>query len=649
MNESKNGMNRRDFLKTGVMATAFGAAIATAPAIAFANEGDAGAAGSRFTAEELEKIGQPHPYSAVSYEPIEGTDPIPPTDIPQKWDYEADVVVVGTGGGGLNACVRCADAGLSVVAADKIEEAGGITKESSCYMTWGGTKLTGGLSAITMQPYSAEATFQQVMLSAAPTLNIPIARKWAAKVPECVDWMLEHGVEYSFTTDFGTMGTMMLSWKDSVQKEFFPRAAHFITDHMYSKGLEAGVDYHFGTQVTALVKDGDRIVGVKTINTEGIEKFYKGDKGVILTAGGFASNPAMLQKYCPTAYRVAASSKLTPSDTGEVVRMAWGAGADLTGFDTWAAFDGGIDAYDRGLGPFTHYLYSGDNQLSRQPWLSIDKTGARHIYIPFIGDNYYYQQAFAQGMDQAAAANYVWNRFGGMLQPEIQAGQIGSRQFVIFDANYEENIVKLDQHGCRKPITPDMPGVERMPEWLAPHDWRDGVQKSIDKGIIVSADTVEELADKLGISQDILRGAVDNWNAICEAGADPEYNYRPDWLIKIDEAATPLYGIPIGIQMGQTFCGVAIDDGWRALDTTGHTIPGLYCGNMTAGGTNGCFCGGHGGSFGGGYVASESLIRDALGDNAVTYPVGWEAQDGNAPYDETTANIFLQMMARQQG
>ncbi len=643
MDTQKGTLSRRNFLKAGMAAGALGALVA-APA-AYAD--DAGVT-TDLTQEQLDKVGKPHPYSAVSNEPIKGTDPIDPVEPPASWTAEADVVVVGTGGGGLNACVRCAEAGLSVIAVDKIEEAGGVTKESSCYMQYGGTKLTGGLSVITMQPYSADVTVASVLNNQAPSGNPEKLRRIAMKLPECVDWMLEHGVKYNFTEDFGTMSLMMLSWEGAVQEEFFPRAAHLVTDHMYNLGVDLGVDYHFRTQVTALVKDGDRIVGVKTVDLDGNECYYRADKGVILTAGGFASNPAMLQRYCPTAYRAAASSKLPPCDTGEVIRMAWGAGADLAGFDVWAAFDGGIDIYSRGLGSFSQYLYSGDNQLSRQPWLSIDKTGSRHRYIPFIGDDYYYQQAYAMGMDQTTAANYLWNQFGGLIQPEVQANMVGARQFVIFDSNYETNIEKLDQHGCRKPITPDMPNIDRLPEWLGPHDWRTRVNEDIENGIICSADTVEELADKLGIAQDILRKAVDDWNALCETGEDPVYNYRPDWLIPIDESAGKVYGIPIGIQMGQTMCGVAIDPEWRALDTTGHVMKGLYCGNMTSGAEAGLPVGGHAGSFSGGYIVAETVIRDALGEEAVTYPSGWEAQDGNAPYDEEVANAFLQAMAASQ-
>lgn len=603
------GVSRRNFLKAGVATgvAALGASVLP-PFAEAADEGTASEAGGRFTPEQLELIGQPHPYTAVSYEPIEGTDPIPPSAPPASWDYEADVIVVGAGGGGLNASLRCAEAGLSVIVIDKLQDAGGVTREGSEFIcNVGGSRMQNEMGL----PYDPEATVAKWIV-ADPELDERLCRAAVKGMPECLDWMEDHGVPWEKGKYFFGMNNFVFSWEGAVRAtteenaeidEFFPRAMSITTAHMHKLGEEAGVDYRFSTQVVALVKDGDRITGVKAVDMDGNEASYHATAGVILTAGGFAGNPKMLQKYCPTVYRGAASSKIPPCDTGEVIRMAWGAGADLAGFDKGDGFDGGIDAYAEGTGQWSRYLYSGDNQLSRQPWLTIDKSGYRCPYVQFVpGDGVYPLEG-------------IYASFGGKTLPHIHQGRIGGRVYVIFDADYETNIFKLQQRGCRIPIRPNMVNIERLPEWLGPHDWRDGVADALERGAIKQADTIEGLADLLGLDEDVLTKAVDDWNAVCERGEDdPEFNYRPQWLLPI--AKPPYFGIRIGNQLTQTFCGARINGDMQVIDTYGKVIPGLYAGHSTAGATQ-TILSAQSGTWTAGYLCAGGLIKDVLGEEAL--------------------------------
>lgn len=83
----------------------------------------------------------------------------------------------------------------------------------------------------------------------------------------------------------------------------------------------------------------------------GKDVYAKAAKAVILAGSGFSNNRAMIKKYCPEVYEKAVGSFVPPSDTGEVVRMALGAGADLADVNSWTAFAGGI--------PFVNTGYTG--------------------------------------------------------------------------------------------------------------------------------------------------------------------------------------------------------------------------------------------------------------------------------------------------
>ena len=60
--------------------------------------------------------------------------------------------------------------------------------------------------------------------------------------------------------------------------------------------------------------------------------------------------------------------------------MGLGVGADVSGFNSSASFDGGVDWQAEG-GTWARFLYDGMTQLSRQPWLTIDRCGNRLRYM----------------------------------------------------------------------------------------------------------------------------------------------------------------------------------------------------------------------------------------------------------------------------
>ena len=112
------------------------------------------------------------------------------------------------------------------------------------------------------------------------------------------------------------------------------------------------------TETTALVRENGRIVGVQ-VQSGGETLHVKANKGVILAAGGMCNNRDMLQKYIPAALRGCGSTYDMPSSTGEAIRMGIGAGADMAGYNSYNAFDGGIHFYDMGVGALASFLVLG--------------------------------------------------------------------------------------------------------------------------------------------------------------------------------------------------------------------------------------------------------------------------------------------------
>ncbi|MEG0070745.1 MAG: FAD-binding protein [Raoultibacter sp.] len=96
--------------------------------------------------------------------------------------------------------------------------------------------------------------------------------------------------------------------------------------------------------------------------------------------------------------------------------------------------------------------------------------------------------------------------------------------------------------------------------------------------IAAQGDTVEQLAQKVGIDGKELALTVAEWNSNCAAGSDLSFG-RKDSLFPID--TPPYYAAEVRPGTGTTFGGVLVDTKARALSAaTNEPIPRLYaCGN----------------------------------------------------------------------
>ena len=126
--QSSRSFSRRDFLAGGAMAAAGAAAAAVLGSeTAHAAEVNGPASerigswskdGQDFKLPASNESNASAPdgtyreHNAEAF-PANDATPIPPRSVPDVWDYECDICVVGAGGGGLNAAARAAQLGLS--------------------------------------------------------------------------------------------------------------------------------------------------------------------------------------------------------------------------------------------------------------------------------------------------------------------------------------------------------------------------------------------------------------------------------------------------------------------------------------------------------------------------------------------------------
>lgn len=125
-NEQHN-LSRRGFFKAAATAT-----VATAAGGALAACAPAGGSGSSDGGTAANKAQLAFEAAAAPIEPVEP---------PASWDEEADVIVVGSGGGGITGSVRLVDAGMKVIMLEKNEKTGGTTSYGGMFVNFGGHRL----------------------------------------------------------------------------------------------------------------------------------------------------------------------------------------------------------------------------------------------------------------------------------------------------------------------------------------------------------------------------------------------------------------------------------------------------------------------------------------------------------------------------
>lgn len=280
--------------------------------------------------------------------PEHRTDPIPPVpvaDLPGGWDDEADIVVVGLGAAGLAGAIAAAEGGADVLALERA--GGGGTSQSAggiLYLGGGtGTQVAAGLvdSVEEMQAFLADALGRPV--------DDPRLAAYCSGSVEHHDWLVDHGVPFEpvFWDEPGmeppgTEGLIYSGGEDAAPYRFAHRpvarghvpatpnaAGWFLVERLREALERTSARVRTDHRVEQLVVDGDRVVGV-TVRADGEVRAVGARRGVLLAAGGWAYNDALLAEYVPDLLQVAWRLG-TDADDGWSLRAALGLGAALEG------------------------------------------------------------------------------------------------------------------------------------------------------------------------------------------------------------------------------------------------------------------------------------------------------------------------------
>jgi len=243
----------------------------------------------------------------------------------QKWDEEADIIVIGSGFAGLAAAIEAKTAGSSVMVLEKMKGYGGNSTISDGVMAAAGTSMQADIGI----EDSAQLMYAD-MLQAGLGLNHPeLVRTLTEKSNNVLQWTIEYlGVKYLNRVDqFGGHSVARCYTTHN-------RSGSAIIKQLLSKLKELGVPVRTKVFLQNILTDSaGRVCGVRVRAgytypdaNSGAPKTIRARKAVVLSTGGFANDIDFRTSQDPRLTREISSTNKN-STTGEALREAIRIGA----------------------------------------------------------------------------------------------------------------------------------------------------------------------------------------------------------------------------------------------------------------------------------------------------------------------------------
>ena len=468
-----------------------------------------------------------------------------------EFDDEYDVIVVGAGGAGLAAAATAAENGASVLAIEKQGIPGGTTSLSGGVMQAAGTKYQKEFSAYPDDtPEKHEAEY---LAAGEGRLYEPLVRDFTQNAGKNLEW-LEEKVGLKWTSVYGHT-------EIPYAKKTFADRIHvyegggaggngiIATRKLYEYALAQGADFQFDTAVVALVLKDESSSAVSGVIAEqdGVLYAFKANRGVVLSTASIDHNLELAKDLSPQHYEDVKRHLCwsVASDRGDGIVMGMNIGAAVTGF-------GGTIDFDARTGNGT------DDRLPTIPSIFVNGQGLR-----FVNEDATYAYGFRA----------IFN----------EEKKLGKPTYQIF-------------------------GQDSITAPASPWD-RDSLAKDLASGLVKTGDTLEELAEKIGVPAENLTKSVETWNKHAAAGKDPEY----ERTMGVKPFSGPYYAYVNTPGNLGAIGGLKINAQCNVIDNFGQPIPGLYAAGLNAGGWIGSYYPGSGTAVSGAIHQGRRAAKSILG------------------------------------
>ena len=448
-----------------------------------------------------------------------------------------DILVIGCGTGGMFAVCSAAENSGKVIGIDRFSTGTGIREDlgaiDSRYQKAEGTKID-KFDFIAMATRYAGGHVKQELI-----------RLWADNSGETINWLGDRlePVGIKLMNEVGD--TVETRYKDfaighSPQKMGKVTLNNVLDDYAVKKGAR----FDYNTTMVKLEKKNGRVTGCIAKNADGKYVRYIAKKGTVVATGGYARNTKMMEALQPWNLRVSSRLGAMPGATGSGIRACLWVGAKMDETHCAMKFDRSALRPDQKAGLET--MKKGDAGffwIGSQPWLKVNADGER-----FMNES-------------------------GTYENPLHADEYnkGHCHYSLFDSNWVKYMKEFKMHGCSR-IWPFANGAEPNHLWSEVQDKM--LPGLIKNGYVQKADSIEELAKKLGLPADQLKKTVKRYNELAYKGVDTDFGKEKHRLSPLDKP--PFYGAKNSGWLLCTLDGIVVDKNLNACDESGDPIPGLY-------------------------------------------------------------------------
>ena len=458
------------------------------------------------------------------------------------------VIVVGAGNAALCAALSAREQGAEVTVLEKAPEG---ERGGNTYFTGGGFRFPyeGMDDILRIIPDLSAAEMERVDVGSYPIsqfrddlarvtdglIDDGMASALVREAAPTIEWLHGQGVKFTLMT--GRQANEVdgkLVFYGGLTVEAVG-AGKGLSDQEFEAAERVGINVRYDAKVVNLLRDGRRICGVELWTEDEVEELEA--DAVVLAAGGFEANIEMRTRYLGPGWDMA-KVRGSRFNTGDAIQAAIDAGAQP--FGNWSGAH--AVAWDLNAPPTGNRIVADLYQKHSYPYgLIVNLDGERFV---------------DEGAD---IRNYTSAKYGRAIlsQPERAA-------FQLFDQR-TAHLLRDEYH--------------------------------VRQVTMAQADTIEELAESLGLDSGGLQRTIDEYNQSCPEHGIDDFNPstldgvgtrginppKSNWALPFDSPPYLGYAVTCGITF--TFGGLRIEPrSGQVLDTEDRPMTGLYAAGELVGG-----------------------------------------------------------------